>query len=101
MSNNNSNFVKELENLINKYNMESGSDTPDFMLANYLMECLENYNNVLKCREKWYGRGLKSYGDGSPQPLEIGTEAGWSSSDTKCKKDDCSGDMYPCDKTMD
>ena len=49
-------FRKELENLINKHSLENGSDTPDFMLATYLVSCLENYNEIIKTREKWYGR---------------------------------------------
>ena len=49
-------FRKELENLINRHSIENGSDTPDFMLATYLVSCLENYNEVIKAREKWYGR---------------------------------------------
>lgn len=30
--------------LINRYNLERGSDTPDNVLANYLYDCLEAYN---------------------------------------------------------
>ena len=51
-----STFEKELENLINKYNKENGSDTPDFILAEYLLGCLETWNNSIKKREKWYDR---------------------------------------------
>ena len=56
-------FRKQLEQLINKESMENGSDTPDFILADYLMGCLENFDKTLQSREKWYGRtvgGLKS-----------------------------------------
>jgi hypothetical protein len=31
-------FVKELEQLINKYSMENLSDTPDFILAQHLLD---------------------------------------------------------------
>jgi len=34
------NFRKELEVSINSYNMEDISDTPDFILAEYLEDCL-------------------------------------------------------------
>jgi len=51
-----SDFQKELEHLINKFSMENGSDTPDFILAEYLMGCLKNFNHITQRREKWYGR---------------------------------------------
>lgn len=49
-------FREELEALINKHSMENGSNTPDFMLADYLMECLSAFDRVVNAREKWYGR---------------------------------------------
>ena len=52
-------FEKELERLINKYSMENGSDTPDFILAAYLKRCIENFNITVNRREKWYGRDLE------------------------------------------
>ncbi len=50
-------FEKELERLLNKYNMEAGSDTPDFLLAEYLRSCLTVFNVVMVKRAKWYGEG--------------------------------------------
>ena len=52
---NNKSFKKELENLINRYNMENSSNTPDFILAEYLMGCLENFNKSVKKRRNWAG----------------------------------------------
>jgi hypothetical protein len=52
-------FKKELERLINRYCMENGSDTPDFILSEYLTDCLESYDDAVKAREKWYGRKIK------------------------------------------
>jgi len=49
-------FRSELESLINKYSQEDGSDTPDFILAQYLTGCLETWNIAVNEREKWYGR---------------------------------------------
>ena len=56
---NTENFRKELKELINYHIMENGSNTPDFMLADYLIECLEAYNKITKDRETWYGREPK------------------------------------------
>jgi len=49
-----SEFVKELENIINKHCMENCSNTPDFILAQYLGTCLENYNATISKRDNWY-----------------------------------------------
>jgi len=50
-----SDFKKELEGLINKHSAENGSNTPDFILANYLSRCLDNFDETLQERQKWYG----------------------------------------------
>jgi hypothetical protein len=44
-------FEKELEQLINKYSMENGSDTPDYILAKYLSNCLEVFNDAVTSRD--------------------------------------------------
>lgn len=46
-------FEKELEKLINKYSIENGSNTPDFLLTKYLMGCLHNYNSATNARDKY------------------------------------------------
>lgn len=48
-------FRKELESLINRHSMESGSNTPDFILCEYLMDCLAAFDRAVVGREKWYG----------------------------------------------
>ena len=49
-------FQDALTNLINCHSMENGSDTPDYMLAEYLCDCLATYEATIVKREKWYGR---------------------------------------------
>ena len=52
-------FRKELEHLINRHCMENGSDTPDFMLADYLSDCLVAFDKAVRIRDDWYGnKGL-------------------------------------------
>lgn len=54
-------FENELELLINKYSKENESDTPDFVLAEYLKGCLDIYSETVQKRDKWYGfKGLSS-----------------------------------------
>ena len=48
-------FQEELENLINKHSQENGSDTPDFILARYMNDCLDAYNTAVKSRDKHFG----------------------------------------------
>lgn len=49
-------FKEKLESLINEEGIENGSDTPDVLLAEYLMDCLVAYEKLTEAREKWYGR---------------------------------------------
>ena len=50
-------FCDVLKDLINKHNMENGSDTPDFVLAKYLTDCLAAFDRAISAREDWHGRG--------------------------------------------
>lgn len=47
-------FKQELTSLINKYSIENFSDTPDFMLADYVISCLNTFAIFAKSRSKWY-----------------------------------------------
>ena len=47
-------FKNELQDLINKHSKENGSDTPDFILAEYLNDCLINFNKAVLKRSEWY-----------------------------------------------
>ena len=48
-------FREELERLINTHSMENGSGTPDFILAQYLVACLEAYDAAVYRRTQWMG----------------------------------------------
>ncbi len=48
------NFRNEFTALLNKYNQEAGSDTPDFILAGYLIDCLETFDTYVVKRDDWY-----------------------------------------------
>jgi len=51
-----SRFRTGLESLLNRHSMENGCDTPDFILAGYLYDCLQAFDNAMTMRETWYGR---------------------------------------------
>jgi len=44
-------FRKELEALINQHSMENGSNTPDFVLSNYLCSCLTAFDDAVNARK--------------------------------------------------
>ena len=48
-------FEKDLENLINSHSLENESNTPDFIMAAFLVETLRRLNIAIKARDNWYG----------------------------------------------
>ena len=44
----------DIETALNRNNAEGGSDTPDFILAEYLVTCLEAFDKTLHARSDWY-----------------------------------------------
>ena len=66
-------FTVELEQLLNRHSQENGSDTPDFVLSRFLVDCLHGLDTAVRRRERWYGRlsgdGLaRTYVDELPPP---------------------------------
>jgi len=49
-------FKEALIEAINIYSQENGSDTPDYILAEYLVDCLAKFNKAVNDREVYYGR---------------------------------------------
>lgn len=47
---------QDLEDVINRHSAENESNTPDFILAGFLVDCLETFDHAVRAREKWYGR---------------------------------------------
>lgn len=52
-------FEDELVCLLNKYSKENDSNTPDHILATYLIDCLLAWNVGVQAREEWYSRSFK------------------------------------------
>lgn len=55
-------FEKELRALINRHGLERGSDTPDMVLASFLMSCLAAWDQGVTRRSKWYNNGGEESG---------------------------------------
>ena len=51
-----SDLRKELSALLNRHCAENRSNTPDWILANYLEACLLAFDTAVQQRETWYGR---------------------------------------------
>lgn len=47
-------FVRAIAHTINCHSMENESDTPDWLLAEYLAHCFDAWNTVVRARDKWY-----------------------------------------------
>lgn len=48
-------FKHELAALLNRHSRENVSNTPDFMLAEFLVDALGAFERKVTAREKWYG----------------------------------------------
>lgn len=49
----------EIEAAINRNSAENGSNTPDYILGQYLCDCLAAFDSAVNAREEWHGRGPK------------------------------------------
>jgi len=66
-----SEFRSALKELLNKHSIEGGSNTPDHVLADYLIRCLDNFTETTQTREKWYGVALVP---GQPMRNEVNSD---------------------------
>ena len=99
-------FRNELEHLINQYSLENGSNTPDGILADYLVDCLQAFDRAVLSREKWYGRpdgkpivlSAPATGESDQPQIVVPTSEGVD----QAKADDksASGDQSPVDLSV-
>jgi len=64
----------EIAQVLNRYSRENRSDTPDHLLAEFVLDSLDAFDRVVRMREGWYGRVLR-YGTDVPAPLPAPEEA--------------------------
>lgn len=50
----NENFEQDLILLINRHSKEGRTNTPDFILGNFLEKCLQAYTDTIDARNKWH-----------------------------------------------
>lgn len=46
---------QELAELLNRHSRENKSNSPDFLLANFMLDCLQAGEELVRAREQWYG----------------------------------------------
>lgn len=49
-------FIKDLENLINRHGLDNKLGTPDFIIAEAIVTHIETLNALTEQRERWFGR---------------------------------------------
>lgn len=52
-------LTQDLAEVINRHCKENDSNTPDFILAEYLENCLNIFAAASRKREAWYGKELR------------------------------------------
>lgn len=58
-----SNFKGELESLLNRYNLENGSNTPDFVLSKFVCLAIKAFDEAVIARDYWFGTDGKQKGE--------------------------------------
>lgn len=53
------NFIKELEFLINKHGIDAECGTPDYILTDYIIKTLDLYKETKEANESWHSKQLE------------------------------------------
>lgn len=68
-------FEEDIRDAINRHSQENLSNTPDFILASYLMDCMNAFDMAVNHRERWYGREVPGEGAVAVGPNATGANA--------------------------
>jgi hypothetical protein len=52
-------LLNDIMRAINYHSAESKSNTPDYILAQYLLDCLDAFNNAMSARNEWAKQELE------------------------------------------
>lgn len=67
-------FQKELLSLLNRHSKENESNTPDFILAEYLVGCLKIFNESVENRRIWYANEKHTTPEAKKEATMLQTE---------------------------
>ena len=65
-------FEKELTSLLNCHSKDAATNTPDFILAAYLIDCLATYQRIKQWNDMWHSRGVPAPLQEHGPPMERG-----------------------------
>jgi len=60
---------RQLADAVNRYCVENDSNTPDFILAEFIVDCLDAFSRASRSRENWFGKALRI---GDPSVVDVG-----------------------------
>ena len=69
-----SNLQREIATALNRACAENESNTPDWLLAQFMLSCLAAFNTAVQQRETWYGRDARPSYPGTPIVVERSPE---------------------------
>ncbi len=52
----------DITDLLNRHSAENRSDTPDFILAQFLLDCLHAFDHATVERSSWYDPSIRRQG---------------------------------------
>lgn len=55
----NNTLRQDIASVLNQHSRENGSNTPDWILAEYLILCMDAFDGATKARRAWYGFELE------------------------------------------
>lgn len=60
------NFLQDITLVINRYSEENKINTPDFILAQYMKDCLDVLNKTIRIRDNWINKEMSYVGETAP-----------------------------------
>lgn len=58
----NGDLRRDIAEVINRHSRENGSNTPNYVLAQYLAQCLDAFDTAVNTRAAFYGRADSVHG---------------------------------------
>ena len=55
-------IVRDIARVVNKYSLEQESQTPDYILAEYMLKSLSDLNRLMRDRDYWYNGNYRALG---------------------------------------
>ena len=60
-------IVRDIAHVVNMYSLEQESQTPDYILAEYMLKSLSDLNRLMRDRDYWYNGNYSALGSADPK----------------------------------